>query len=233
MSNNVTYNYEDGVATITMDDGKANALSHDMWDQLGAAFDKAEEAKAIVVLKGRDGLFSGGFDLKEIAKGLEQAVFLTSRGSKMARRIMSFPTPVIGVSTGHCIAMGAFLMLACDYRIGAAGGFKTGLNETMIGMTMHHFGIELARYRIPLNYFHRCVINAEIWSPTDAVKAGFYDQVVPVDELEEATSIIVKGFAQLNMTAFNGTKNKSRAAILQLLDECIESDMVMPDVLPI
>ena len=233
MSNNVTYNYEDGVATITMDDGKANALSHDMWDQLGAAFDKAEEAKAIVVLKGRDGLFSGGFDLKEIAKGPEQAVFLTSRGSKMARRIMSFPTPVIGVSTGHCIAMGAFLMLACDYRIGAAGGFKTGLNETMIGMTMHHFGIELARYRIPLNYFHRCVINAEIWSPTDAVKAGFYDQAVPVEELEKATSIIVKGFAQLNMTAFNGTKNKSRAAILRLLDECIESDMVMPDVLPI
>ena len=233
MSNNVTYNYEDGVATITMDDGKANALSHDMWDQLGVAFDKAEEAKAIVVLKGRDGLFSGGFDLKEIAKGPEQAVFLTSRGSKMARRIMSFPTPVIGVSTGHCIAMGAFLMLACDYRIGAAGGFKTGLNETMIGMTMHHFGIELARYRIPLNYFHRCVINAEIWSPTDAVKAGFYDQAVPVEELEKATSIIVKGFAQLNMTAFNGTKNKSRAAILRLLDECIESDMVMPDVLPI
>ena len=233
MSNNVTYNYEDGVATISMDDGKANALSHDMWDQLGVAFDKAEEAKAIVVLKGRDGLFSGGFDLKEIAKGLEQAVFLTSRGSKMARRIMSFPTPVIGVSTGHCIAMGAFLMLACDYRIGAAGGFKTGLNETMIGMTMHHFGIELARYRIPLNYFHRCVINAEIWSPTDAVKAGFYDQAVPVEELEKATSIIVKGFAQLNMTAFNGTKNKSRAAILRLLDECIESDMVMPDVLPI
>ena len=233
MSNNVTYNYQDGVATISMDDGKANALSHDMWDQLGVAFDKAEEAKAIVVLKGRDGLFSGGFDLKELAKGPEQAVFLTSRGSKMARRIMSFPTPVIGVSTGHCIAMGAFLMLACDYRIGAAGGFKTGLNETMIGMTMHHFGIELARYRIPLNYFHRCVINAEIWSPTDAVKAGFYDQAVPVEELEKATSIIVKGFAQLNMTAFNGTKNKSRAAILRLLDECIESDMVMPDVLPI
>ena len=229
MSNNVTYNYQDGVATISMDDGKANALSHNMWAQLGVAFDKAEEAKAIVVLKGRDGLFSGGFDLKELAKGPEQAVFLTSRGSKMARRIMSFPTPVIGVSTGQCIAMGAFLMLACDYRIGAAGGFKTGLNETMIGMTMHHFGIELARYRIPLNYFHRCVINAEIWSPTDAVKAGFYDQAVPVEQLEESTSMVVKGFGQLNMTAFNGTKNKSRAALLQLLDECIESDMIVPD----
>lgn len=229
MSNNVTYSYEDGVATISMDDGKANALSHDMWDELSEAFDKAEASKAIVVLRGRDGLFSGGFDLKEIAKGPEQAILLTSRGSKMARRIMSFPTPVIGVSTGHCIAMGAFLMLACDYRIGTDGAFKTGLNETIIGMTMHHFGIELARYRIPLNYFHRCVINAEIWSPSDAVKAGFYDQVVPTEQAETATSTIIKSLSQLNMIAFNGTKNKSRAALLTLLDECIESDMVMTD----
>ena len=229
MSNNVTYSYEDGVATISMDDGKANALSHDMWDELSEAFDKAEASKAIVVLRGRDGLFSGGFDLKEIAKGPEQAILLTSRGSKMARRIMSFPTPVIGVSTGHCIAMGAFLMLACDYRIGTDGAFKTGLNETIIGMTMHHFGIELARYRIPLNYFHRCVINAEIWSPSDAVTAGFYDQVVPTEQVETATSTIVKSLSQLNMIAFNGTKNKSRAALLTLLDKCIKSDMVMTD----
>jgi enoyl-CoA hydratase len=94
MSNIVTYTFSDGVATIVMDDGKANALSHTMWDELEAAFDRAEESKAIVILKGRDGLFSGGFDLKEMAKGPDQAVLLTSRGSKMARRIMAFPTPV-------------------------------------------------------------------------------------------------------------------------------------------
>ena len=229
MGNLVTYNYENGVATIAMDDGKANVLSHAMWDELGSAFDRAEEQKAIVILRGRQGLFSGGFDLKEMSKGPQEAVFLTSRGSKMARRIMSFPMPVIGVSTGHCIAMGAFLMLACDYRVGASGAFKTGLNETLIGMTMHHFGIELARYRIPLNYFNRCVINAEIWSPEDAVKAGFYDQVVPVDSLDEVSSSVAQGFSQVNMSAFAGTKVKSRANVLQLLDDCIESDMVIPD----
>jgi enoyl-CoA hydratase len=229
MSNIVTYTFSDGVATIVMDDGKANALSHTMWDELEAAFDRAEESKAIVILKGRDGLFSGGFDLKEMAKGPDQAVLLTSRGSKMARRIMAFPTPVIGLSTGHCIAMGAFLMLACDYRISPDGAFKTGLNETLIGMTMHHFGIELARYRIPLNYFNRCVINAEIWSPQNAVQAGFYDQLVPVDQLDTTANAIAKGFSLLNMTAFQGTKVKSRAAFLTLLDECIASDMLIPD----
>jgi len=229
----VTYTYNDGISTIAMDDGKANVLSHTMWEELEAAFDQAEKSGAIVLLKGRDGIFSGGFDLKEMAKGPEQAILLTARGSKMARRILAFPTPVIAVSTGHCIAMGAFLMLACDYRIGTDGAFKTGLNETLIGMTMHNFGIELARYRIPANYFNRCVINAEIWTPTGAITAGFYDQIVPAEQLDQASQMAAKGFSQLNMTAFNGTKNKSREAFLQLLDECIESDLIIPDGLAI
>ena len=97
----VSYKLEDGVATIAMDDGKANALSTAMWEQLGAAFDQAQEAGAIVILTGRQGVFSGGFDLKEMAQGPEQAIQLTARGSKMARRILSFPTPVIGVASGH------------------------------------------------------------------------------------------------------------------------------------
>ena len=233
MSTIVTYTYNDGVATIAMDDGKANVLSHTMWEELEAAFDQAEKSGAIVLLKGRDGIFSGGFDLKEMAKGPEQAILLTARGSKMARRILAFPTPVIAASTGHCIAMGAFLMLACDYRLGADGAFKTGLNETLIGMTMHNFGIELARYRIPANYFNRCVINAEIWSPIEAITAGFYDQIVPAEQLDQASQMAAKGFSKLNMTAFNGTKNKSRKAFLQLLDQCIESDLIIPDGLAI
>ena len=213
-----------------MDDGKANVLSHAMWDELDAAFDQAEEAEAIVVLQGRAGIFSGGFDLKEMGKGPENAILLTSRGSKMARRILSFATPVIAVSTGHCIAMGAFLMLACDYRIGAAGDFKVGLNETIIGMTMHNFGIELARYRLPLNYFNRCVINAEIWSPADAIPAGFYDRIAPPESLDQAISMAAETFSQLNMNAFNGTKSKSRKEVLELLDHCIALDLIPPSV---
>ena len=226
MSDTVTVSIEQGVATIVMDDGKANVLGHAMWDQLEAAFDQAEAAGAIVLLKGRAGIFSGGFDLKEMTKGPQEAMFLTSRGSKMARRILAFPTPVIGVSTGHCIAMGAFLMLACDYRIGAAGDFKVGLNETIIGMTMHNFGIELARYRIPLNYFSRAVINAEIWSPEDAISAGFYDRIAPAEELDAGAAMVAKMFGNLDMGAFNGSKNKSRKAFLVLLDDCIEADLV-------
>ena len=227
MTDLVTLKIDENVAEITMDDGKANVLSHAMFDQLNEAFDVAEKEKTIVILRGRDGLFSGGFDLKELSKGPREALELTSRGSRFARRILSFSTPVIGLSTGHCIAMGAFLMLACDYRVGVQGQFKIGLNETLIGMTMHDFGIELARYRIPLNYFSRSVINAELYTPNNAIEAGFYDAVIKVESMETNISEITQNFKNLNMSAFVGTKIKSRRSLLKTLDECIENDMKM------
>ncbi|MGB0907288.1 MAG: crotonase/enoyl-CoA hydratase family protein [Maricaulaceae bacterium] len=225
MTELVTYTEDDGVATIKMDDGKANVLSTEMIKQLNAAFDKAEEAGAIVVLTGREGMFSGGFNLKEMQAGPNEALILTSKGSKLARRIMAFPRPVIALSTGHTIAMGAFLMLACDYRMIADGDYKVGLNETLIGMTMHHFGIELARYRLPMNYFNRCVINAEIFAPKQAIHAGFFDRTVPAEQMPMAGAMAGNMFKQLNKGAFKGTKLKSRAAVFAILDQAIEDDL--------
>jgi len=227
MTDLVSYELKDSVATITMDDGKANALGHQMFDELTAAFDKAENDSAVVVLKGREGRFSGGFDLKEMYKGPDEAKALTKRGSEFAVRIMSFKTPVIGVSTGHCIAMGAYTMLACDYRIGAEGEFKIGLNETAIGMPMHRFGIELGRYKIPKNYFNRSLINGEIFNPKDAMKAGYYDRLVTPDQLDAAGAMAGQMFSQLKMNAFSYTKNASRKELFALFEECIADDMKM------
>ena len=225
MTKLVSYNCTDGVATIAMDDGKANALSHAMFDELGPAFDQAEQDDAVVILTGRDGMFSGGFDLTEMMKGMDEAKALTARGSRLGRRIMAFKKPVIGASSGHAIAMGAFLMLSCDYRISADGAFKTGLNETAIGIPLHNFGIELGRHRIPRRFFNRCVINAEIFSPNDAVSAGFYDEVVAAGELTPAAKARAEKFKQLKMNAFALTKNNSRKAFLELIDQCIEDDL--------
>ena len=225
MTDIVTTQLNDGAMTITMDDGKANVLSPTMIEKLNLAFDEAEKEEAIVILTGREGMFSGGFDLKVMQKGPNEALQLTSQGSKLARRILAFPRPVIAVSSGHTIAMGAFLMLACDYRMIAEGDFKVGLNETMIGMTMHNFGIELARYRLAKNYFNRCVINAEIFAPKQAVFAGFFDRTVPQDQLSMAGPMAAQMFGQLNKTAFRGTKLRSRKEIFSILDQAIEDDL--------
>lgn len=220
-----TYTEKDGVATITMDDGKANVLSTDMIAELNTAFDKAEATDAIVILTGREGMFSGGFNLKEMQASPEQALALTSKGSKLARRIMAYPRPVIALSTGHTIAMGAFLLLACDYRMVAAGEYKIGLNEVLIGMPMHNFGIEIARYRLANNYFNRCVINAEIFSPKGAMHAGFIDRIVPPEQMVMAGPMAGQMFGQLHRDAFAKTKVKTRKAVFAILDQAIEDDL--------
>ena len=228
---NVTYTLDDGIATIAMDDGKANVLSPTMLDDLMAAFDKAEEAKAVVILTGREGgIFSGGFDLKVMMSGPENAIKLTCQGSRFAVRILTFPYPVIAATTGHAIAMGAFTLLACDYRIGVNTDTKTGLNETQIGMTMHDFGIELAREFIPKNYLNRSLINGEIFAPDDAKDAGYYDVLVEKDAVMATAKMSAQMMKLLNMRAFKGSKLKSRKAFLEKLEWAIDQDSKMTSI---
>ena len=224
MTDFVSYTLNDGVATIVINNGKANALSHDVFEELNQALDRAEQDKAVVILTGQPGIFSGGYDLKEMQKGMNEASALVTVGSKLTRRLAAFPFPVIGACSGHAIAKGAFIMLSVDYRIGIEGNFKLGLNEVAIGMTMHHAGIEIARHRLAPAHFYRSVINAEIYNPEGAVLAGFLDEVVASDQLLNRANELAQAFRKLNMRAHAQTKLKTKAGYLELLDRSIEKD---------
>ncbi len=224
MTELVSYELNEGIATITLNNGKANALSHEVFSGLNEALDRAEQDKAVVILTGQPGIFSGGYDLKEMQKGPKEAGALVTVGSKLAGRLAAFPLPVIGACSGHAIAKGAFIMLSVDHRIGVEGDFKLGLNEVAIGMTMHHAGIEIARHRLTPSHFYRAVVNAEIFSPDGAVAAGFLDEVVPAAKLLERATEMAKQFQKLNMRAHKQTKRKVKAEYLALLDRCIKQD---------
>lgn len=224
MSELVSYSFSDGVALLSLDNGKANALSPELFEAFNAALDRAEQDRAVVVIKGKEGIFSGGYDLKVMTSSPEAARGLVAIGSTLSRRLLAHPFPVVAMCTGHAIAKGAFLLLSADYRIGVQGPFKIGLNEVAIGMTMHHVGIELARARLTNSAFTRSVINAELFSPEDAVTAGFLDRVVPAEALESEAMAMAAQLTKLNMTAHRNTKRKSRKALLELLDESIEED---------
>ena len=224
MSDLVSYEVEDGIATLTLNNGKVNALSPAVFDALNAAFDRAEQDRAVVILTGQPGILSGGYDLKVMTSGPENAIALVATGSSFTRRMLAHPFPVIVACPGHAIAKGAFLLLASDYRVGVDGAFNIGHNEVQIGMTMHHAGIELARDRLRKSAFSRSVINGEIFDPHAAVDAGFLDKVVPAGELmavAKATAIQLK---KINMTAHKNTKLKVRKALLETLDRAIVLD---------
>ena len=224
MTELVNYEIDGKIATITMQNGKVNAMSPEHIAAINGALDKAEEAGAVVLLVGQPGIFSGGFDLKVFQRDAKEGVEMVNAGSKLCRRMLAFPTPIIGVCTGHAIAQGCFTLMACDYRIGVDGPFQLGLNEVQIGMTMHNVGIELPRHRLTPAFFNRSVINAEMYDPATAVTAGFLDKIVPAEELMEAAKAEATRLAGVVMHAHTATKLRARAQWLEALDKAIEAD---------
>ena len=224
MADLVDYQLNDGIAVITMQNGKVNALSSPMFSALNAAFDRAEADNAVVILAGQPGIFSAGYDLKELMTGKDAIVNLVRTGSTFSRRLLAFPMPVIAACTGSAIANGGFILMSCDYRVGIEGPFKIGLNETQIGMIMHHVGIEIPRARLTPSTFNRAVFNAEMFSPEDATAAGFIDKVVPSDALMATVKAEAERLKGLKLECFKATKQKARKALLATLDEAIEQD---------
>jgi enoyl-CoA hydratase len=224
MSDLIAYHLEDGIATLTLNNGKVNAISPDVIVAFNTALDRAVADRAVVIITGQPGILSGGYDLKVMTAGPKEAVSLVASGSTLARRLLSHPFPVVVACPGHAVAKGAFLLLSADYRIGVEGPFSIGLNEVQIGMTMHHAGIELARDRLRKSAFHRSVINGEMFNPQSAVDAGFLDKVVAADELQAAAVEAARQLQKINMTAHKNTKLKVRKALLDALDSAILLD---------
>lgn len=224
MSDLIAYHLEDGIATLTLCNGKVNAISPDVITAFNAALDQAEQDRAVVIITGQQGILSGGYDLKVMTAGPQQAVDLVTQGSTLARRLLAHPFPVIVACSGHAVAKGAFLLLSVDYRIGVDGPFSIGLNEVQIGMTMHHAGIELARDRLRKSAFHRSVINGEMFNPQSAVDAGFLDKVVQPQELHGAALEAARQLKKINMKAHKNTKLKVRKALLDTLEAAITLD---------
>ena len=224
MSDLVGYELDNGIATVTLNNGKVNAISPDVIAELNESLDRSETDEAIMILTGRPGILSGGYDLKVMTSGPENAIALVAAGSTLARRMLAHPFPIIVACPGHAVAKGAFILLSADYRIGVDGPFRIGLNEVEIGMTMHHVGIELARDRLRKSFLNRSVINAEMFDPQQAMAAGFLDAVVAPDELMPAARAVAEDMKRLNMTAHAKTTVKMRAGLLQTLDDAIEAD---------
>lgn len=221
----VRYELRDRVAVITLDDGKANALSHAVIEALHGCLDRAEREAAAVLLLGRDRRLSGGFDLTVMGSGPESVRKLVTAGAELMLRLYMFPRPVVVACTGHALAAGAILLLVADARFGAAGDFKIGLNEVSIHMTLPVFAMELARARLSKRHFTAAVAQARIYDPQAAVDAGYLDATAPPEQLLEVAFAQALQLTALPDPAFRATKERERAAIVQFIRDTLVADM--------
>jgi enoyl-CoA hydratase/carnithine racemase len=215
MSEKVKYELVDRVARVTLDDGKANALSHEVIDALRGCLDRAAAEAGAVLLVGRANRFSAGFDLSVMTKSAENARDLVLAGAELLLHLYLYPLPSIAACTGHALAAGALLLLASDTRIGAAGDFKIGLNEVAIQLTLPTFGVELARERLSKRHFSAATMQARIYDPEAAVDAGYLDRIVPPETLAQAAMSDAQRLATLSQPAYAATKQRCRNEMVQ------------------
>ncbi|MCW2929068.1 MAG: crotonase/enoyl-CoA hydratase family protein [Actinomycetia bacterium] len=224
MERAVSYQLKDSIATITMDDGKVNVLSPAMLGELDAALDRAAADRAVVLLGGRPGIFSAGFDLSLLNAGGPGSAAMVGAGFALAERLLSFPMPVVIACTGHAVAMGAFLLLSGDYRVGAAGPYKFTANEVAIGLTIPRAAVEILRQRLTPADFNRATTLAEPFSPDNAVQAGFLDRVVSAADVPDVARGTAEAVAALDMNAHLAAKLRARQHALSALRAAIDAD---------
>ncbi len=224
----VSYEVRDRIAHVTIDNGKANALSHEVLDGLGEALTRAEDAPesevGALLLSATPGMFSGGFDLQVMRSGPEAAGKLVTDGGELISRMFGGPIPVVIACTGHAIAAGALLLLGADARVGARGEFRIGLIETQLGRVLPRWAVELSQERLSKRHFQHATVGARIYDPDGAADAGFLDSVVPPEALADAAVAEAKRWAELPRAAYRGQVRMNRGERLGRLAEAIAAD---------
>ena len=228
MSDALTIERIGPVVVLHLDDGKANALSFELIAAIRAAIDEAERDDEVgaVVLHGREGRFSGGFDLDVMFGGdMAQIVTLVADGGDLVRHLWGAGVPVVAACTGSAVAAGALTLLGCDVRVGADVPAKIGLNEVAIKMVLPDWALTIAIERLSKRHVHRATANARLTGSAEAVDAGFLDEVVPADELlDRAVEIATELADTLDPAAYRGTVAKVRGSVLDTMATQIASD---------
>ncbi|MBM3675184.1 MAG: crotonase/enoyl-CoA hydratase family protein [Actinobacteria bacterium] len=230
---------EDGIAiealgsvkVVHLDDGKANAFSKARIATIKAAVLEAEadDATGAVVVHGRPGCFSGGFDLGVMRGGDAGAILdLVSDGGDLVRTCYGAGVPVVAACTGHAVAAGALLLLGCDMRVGADLDAKIGLPEVTIQMALPQWAISMATERLSRRHLQRATANGRMTGPAEAVDVGYLDEVVAPDAvLDRAVEIATELATTLHNPSYRAIVAAQRGPLLERLDAEIAGDRII------
>lgn len=221
-----TYRVDGSTAVITLDDGKVNVFSFAALETLQEHLDRAEADAGAVVFVGNQKAFSAGFDLASMRESTDTMRRLVTAGAELFARVSLFGRPTVAACTGHALAAGALLLLACDVRIGAGGSAKIGLNEVAIGMPLPVFAIELARERLSSPAaLTEATQTGKVYEPAGAVEVGYLDRMVGSEDLVSDAVAEANRLSELSRAAYAGTKANLRGPMVERIRATLGDDM--------
>ena len=219
------YRVVEGVATIHLDDGKANALSYEMIAALSGAIQRAESEARSAVILGRPGKFCAGFDLKVMQQSISAAADLLTEGGALYVQMLRCKIPLLSACTGHALAGGALLLLASDYSIGVEGGFKLGLNEVHIGLPLPLLALELTRHKLDPRRLNEATLFGTLYPPKEAQRVGYLNETCAPEQFEALVQERAAAMAQIDPTAFCETKRRLWNHLAVQIEDTLTSDL--------
>lgn len=216
---------DDGLVTLTLDDGKLNALDVDVFREIDEAVSGAAEAPA-VVLAGREGVFTAGLNTKMLPE-LDAAGFteLLSVFGRTMMRLWTHPAPLVAACTGHAIAAGTMLAMVCDQAVAAEGDYRWGLTETRIGFVLPDFAIALARGNVRADRVDDLLVPGAMVGPTVAVEVGFADELAPPAEVVGRAQEKARELMELPKAAYAQQKRRLRGEVADRVLADLDADI--------
>ena len=224
----IGYEIDQGIAQITMDDGKANAMDFAFFEEMGEALDRAEgDGAKTLIITGRPGYFSAGLDIK-LMPTLSPAELnrLAETFARTLLRVFSIPLPTVAVCSGHAVAGGAMLALSCDLRFAVDGPYRIQMNEMLVGIPFPSWMLLIGRSSMPVQWFVEAFLHAGAYSPAEAVERGMFHGLT-----KEGEDPIARARAEgeklkaLNLTAYGTSKKRLRDADVNHVLELLKGEL--------
>ncbi len=212
---------EAGIAVLTLQHGKANALDTEFCEALAARFDglARSDAKA-VVLTARGKIYSAGVDLKRVSEGggAYTRQFLPAL-HRLYEAVFFHPKPVVAAINGHAVAGGAVLAACADRRIMARGMGRIGVTELLVGVPFPALAFEVVRFAVPKRHLPEFTLSGATFDTDVALDRGWIDEIAePADLLEDALSV-ARELAELSPATFAQTKKQIRAEVAERMEK--------------
>ena len=220
----------DGIAFLTLNDGKVNALTLDLMNAFTNGLEEIHisEAKAVIVT-GTCNSFSAGIDLvKMLKEGDEYRSDFGDTLNQFLRHIITFEKPVIAAVNGHAVAGGCILTAACDYRIMADTNIKIGVTELKVGVPFPSVPMEVLRHVVHQGFLSEVAYLGKLYSPQEGMERGLVNEVVPPDELMDRALEVANELGNAPLEAFRLVKASINLPVMDRIarhDNVLKADM--------
>lgn len=189
------------VEFVRINTGRPNLLDHAGVAALTAALVAAEARpeSQVLLLAGRPGIFCAGLDPVALAT---DGNALQAEMDALLRALLSSRLRVAVCVSGHALGAGAALLLVADVRVGAKGPSKVGFPEVGQGQTLPELFVRLARQRLSRRFFEPATVLGRLFSPEEAVDAGFIDWMEGAGRALKAATASAEQLAALPEAAY-------------------------------